>query len=178
MTHAFSEARLENWDSSLFVVYPLDFCATALQKLADLCNFLFDSAGMWLPKLLRARPAKSFSLACACMSFVREMSRLPTRSSLAYENLKFPVIFCDWACSYCSFSKVANTSFEEPALLKGKVTLLCPMLFPLVFGAKWETGAGETSLLSMRDGIPRGPASAIITVEQSRPMMRSWLGLV
>ena len=65
-------------------------------------------------------------------------------------------------------------TFIEPDLLKGRVTLLLSIL---VFQAKFDTGAGETSWLSIRVRSP-GPGAAIMTADSSRPSSLSLLGLV
>ena len=57
-----------------------------------------------------------------------------------------------------------EVSLKEPLLLNGSETLLLPMLFPSVLGLKWETGAGDTSLLSINESIPK-PGAAIMTAD-------------
>lgn len=111
------------------------------------------------------------------MSWGRETLR--PSPCFCYENLKFAALYCDvMLCFNESYSKEDELILKEAALWKGPVTLLCPMWPPWVLGAKWETGAGETSRLSAKLSNLDWPNSAVIADGWSRPTCWSWLGLV
>ena len=174
----YSDERLEQRRPFMTSRFLIGSCWKLKERLILLSSYerplLLSSKGIMVPS-----PFAWSSL--VRLTFRVSFSALPGRLTESigsfFDNLKFSSQVLVAARFNESFSS-ARFPLVSSFLLKGTETRLLFMLpGPRILVANPDTGAGETSRLSIRVNMPC-PGAAIITSDWSRPMTRSWLGLV